>query len=445
MDSKLKWRTVILAAGAVLLVLAGVVYRNKDAFLLSGKFSFLQQALGQETQEAVAEDGFRPVRVAQDGRIEGSDLSAFMMDETFFDKEKNSYERLQEALGRDGSQEEQQPGILTLTAVSVQKDIRVQIVGQEGIPVTGETFFVSLSGVESQVGSYKDLDKDGIIYIGDLAAGDYFLTLDALEGYQVAAGNLKVTVKDKVEYKIIDDISLLIKTEDEIDAAKEDTGEQGAASDADGTEITDIRKSDGKTRFGIDVSKWNKDIDWAKVKAAGVDFAVIRCGYRGSSSGVLVEDPYFVKNIEGAIANDIQVGVYFFTQAVGEVEAVEEASMVISLCRDYNLNYPVFIDTEGAGGGGRADKLDRETRTAVCSAFCETMENAGHDAGIYASRNWFYNQLAAEELEDYTIWLAEYRANPLYTGEYQLWQYTSGGSVDGINGRVDLNLSYLGY
>lgn len=440
MDSKVKIRTVFLAVSAVLLVLAAVLYRNKD-MLLSGRLSFLNPPAAAET---AAESGFREERVAEDGRIEGSDLSAFMQDETFFDKEKNSYERLQEMLGREESGEEL-PGILTMTAVSVQKDIRVQIVGQEGKPVTGETFYVSLSDAEQQVGSYKDLDKDGIIYIGDLAAGDYFLTLDTLEGYQVAAGNLKVTVKDQVEYKIIDDISLLIRTEDEIDAAREDTGEQEAASDADNTEITDIRKSDGKTRFGIDVSKWNKDIDWAKVKAAGVDFAIIRCGYRGSSSGVLVEDPYFVKNIEGALANDIQVGVYFFTQATGEVEAVEEASMVISLCRDYNLTYPVFIDTEGAGGGGRADSLDTGIRTQVCKAFCETIENAGYDAGIYASRNWFYHQLEAEKLADYVTWLAEYRATPLYTGKYQLWQYTSNGAVDGINGRVDLNQSYLGY
>lgn len=444
MDSKLKRRTVFLCISVVLFILAAVLYTNKDVLYESGYFAFLNTAASQEEQETIPADGFRPERVAEDGMIEGSDLSAFMRDETFFDKEKSSYERLQEMIGQDTAQEED-IGILTMTAVSVQKDIRVQIVGQEGVPVRGENFYISLSNTQEQLGSYKDLDKDGIIYIADLAAGDYFLTLDTIEGYQVAAGNLKVTVKDKVEYKIIDDISLLIKTEDEIDASKEDTGEQEASSDADNTEITDIRKPDGKTRFGIDVSKWNKEIDWAKVKAAGVDFAIIRCGYRGSSSGVLVEDPYFVKNVEGALANDIQVGVYFFTQATGEVEAVEEASMVISLCREYNLSYPVFIDTEGAGGGGRADDLDRETRTTVCAAFCETIEHAGYEAGVYASRNWFYNQLRAEDLSDYITWLAEYRGTPLYTGEYQLWQYTSSGTVDGINGRVDLNLSYLGY
>ena len=119
--------------------------------------------------------------------------------------------------------------------------------------------------------------------------------------------------------------------------------------------------------------------------------------------------------------------------------------MVISLCRDYNLDYPVFIDTEGAGGNGRADGLGVRERTAVCRAFCETIESAGRKAGVYASRNWWYHNLTASELSDYVTWLAEYRSDPLYTGKYQIWQYTSNGSIDGMKGRVDLNISYLGY
>lgn len=443
MDSRLRKKTVALAVSAVFLVLAVVLYSNREAVVASGVLSFA--GIGPQSGQASPEEADKTERIASDGRIEGADLSAFMRDETFFDSEPDGFELLQETLGRDLSGAATDTGILTMMANSVQKDIRVQIIGQNGALVTGETFFVQMSDADTQLGSYKDVDKDGVIYIGDLSAGDYFLTLEPVDGYQVAAGNLKVTVKDQVEYKVIDDISLLIKTEDEIDASIEDTAEQDAAADADDTEDTQKKKTDGKTRFGIDVSKWNKDIDWARVKAAGVDFAIIRCGYRGSSSGVLVEDPYFVKNIKGAIANDIQVGVYFFTQATGEVEAVEEASMVMSLCREYELDYPVFIDTEGAGGNGRADQLDQETRTKVCEAFCQTIESAGYEAGVYASRNWYYNQLEAERLSPYTIWLAEYRNKPLYTGDYQLWQYTSNGSVDGILGRVDLNISYLGY
>ena len=157
----------------------------------------------------------------------------------------------------------------------------------------------------------------------------------------------------------------------------------------------------------------------------------------------MVEDPYFEKNIRGAIASDVPVGVYFFTQATNEVEAVEEASMVIKLCQNYKLDYPVFIDTESAGGDGRADRLDAETRTLVCDAFCTTIKNAGFDAGVYASRNWLNEHLISKELEEHIIWLAEYREAPLYQGYYQMWQYSSNGSIDGIEGRVDLNLSYI--
>lgn len=121
---------------------------------------------------------------------------------------------------------------------------------------------------------------------------------------------------------------------------------------------------------------------------------------------------------------------------------MEEASAVIELIRDYRLNYPVFIDTEGAGGNGRADSLDAETRTLVCEAFCRTIENAGYTAGVYASRNWYNNNLQTARLENYHIWLAEYRSVPLYQGYYKTWQYTSKGKVDGIEGRVDMNITY---
>lgn len=118
--------------------------------------------------------------------------------------------------------------------------------------------------------------------------------------------------------------------------------------------------------------------------------------------------------------------------------------MVLCLNGGLPLDYPIFIDTEGAGGNGRADGLDVNTRTEVCEAFCETIESAGYDAGIYASRNWFYHRLDMTRLDSHVIWLAEYREYPQYEGKYQMWQYTSGGSIDGIEGRVDFNISYLG-
>lgn len=365
------------------------------------------------------------------GQQIGDDLSAFLRDESFFDQEVNPV--LEAALDQSNS--------LSLIVTSVEKDLRIQIVGQGGEPVTGESFYVELQ----DVGEYKDLDQDGVIYIGDLDAGEYYVSLKPLSGYKVPVNETKVRVKDKVEYVAIDDISILIKTEDEIDAEAEDTGERDALTDSDRTEIKKLQTASGNLKAGIDVSKWNKEIDWDKVKAAGVDYAIIRVGYRGSSTGSLVEDPYYNTNIRGALASGLKVGVYFFTQAVNEVEAVEEASMVLRLVKDFELTYPVFIDTEGAGGSGRADGLDQETRTLVCEAFCRTIQNAGYQAGVYASRNWLNHNLETARLENYNIWLAEYRSVPLYQGYYQMWQYTSKGRVDGIKGNVDMNISYLGF
>ena len=224
----------------------------------------------------------------------------------------------------------------------------------------------------------------------------------------------------------------------------EDTEIKDALAEADKTEKTE-RLEDENTGFGIDVSKWNKEIDWEKVKAAGVDFAIIRCAYRGSSTGALVEDPYFKKNIEGATKAGIQVGVYFFTQAVNVTEAMEEASIAVSLVKDYPLAYPIFIDTEGAGANARAANLDVETRTEVCRTFCETVEAAGYNAGVYASKNWFNKNLDTTKLSNYYTWLAEYKGEATYEGNYEFWQYTSSGKVDGINGRVDLNVGYVGF
>lgn len=409
MDSKLRRITIACVVTMTLLVAGtgiGIGYLRQQGYRPAA-------AAKQQTKADTAEE-------------EAVDYSAFLGDETFFDKDKSDYEKLLEQTGKK----------LSLFATSVEKDLRIQILNEMGELVTGEELYVTLNGEE-----YKDLDQDGIVYIGDLSPGEYEVALKETGEYKVPSTPLSIHVKENVEYVPIDDISLLIKTEDDIDAEKEDS-EKGDA-DSDRTERTDIQQSEGNRSFGIDVSKWNKEIDWEAVKAAGVDFAIIRCGYRGSVTGTLVEDPYFYQNIQGARAAGVKVGLYFFTQAVNAVEAVEEASMVLCLNNGLPLDYPIFIDTEGAGGNGRADGLDVNTRTEVCDAFCETIESAGYRAGIYASRNWYYNKLDMTKLDSNVIWLAEYREYPQYEGKYQMWQYTSGGSLDGIEGRVDFNISFL--
>ncbi len=422
MDSKLKRKTLIAALSVVLFAFLLVILVNSER-----QNAKSETVAGNELSNVPYTEEVNSADKILTGQI-GEDLSGFLRDNSFFDQEDTYLSGWEDLLDR-----------LSLVVTSVQKDLRIQIVDYTGEPVSGESFYVEVEGL----GGYKDLDKDGVIYIGDMTAGDYQVSLQPIEGYKVPVNSTKVRVKERVEYTVIEDISLLVKTEDEIDALTEDF--QQVISDADDTEKSERPQVGASTHLGIDVSKWQGEIDWEKVKNDGVEFVIIRCGYRGYTKGTLIEDPMFAQNIKGATAAGLKVGVYFFTQAINEVEAVEEASMVVSLVRDFDLAYPIFIDTESAGGNGRADGLDVETRTKVCDAFCATVQDAGYKSGVYASRNWYYERVEAEKLEDYVIWLAEYRSIPLYKGYYQMWQYTSKGKVDGINGNVDMNLSYLIY
>ncbi|MBQ3559473.1 MAG: hypothetical protein IJA07_08190 [Agathobacter sp.] len=194
---------------------------------------------------------------------------------------------------------------------------------------------------------------------------------------------------------------------------------------------------------GIDVSKWQGDIDWKAVAESGIDFAIIRCGYRGASTGTLVEDPYFKKNIEGATKNGIKVGVYFYSQAITQVEAVEEASMALELVKGYHLQLPIFVDTEASGG--RGDAISKGDRTQFLKAFCETVKNAGYKPGVYSGKYWYTNKVNASELEQYHIWVAQYNTECTYNGRYDIWQYTDSGTVPGIKGKVDMDIAYRAY
>lgn len=418
MDSKLR-RTAILSSMAVIL-LVSILVLNANNENLGGNSAPGGQQSSQATEPPTNSGVIN-------GQI-GNNLSAFLQDNTFFDQETDP---VLEAIKNNTNR-------LSLVVTSVEKDLRVQIVDSEGVPVAGESFLVELG----DHGEYEDLDRDGIIYIEGLAAGEYFVKLQPIEGYRVPENEFKVRVKGRVEYHAIEDISLLIRTEEDIDAGTEDVPVTDALKDADVTEIQELQKVSG-AKTGIDVSKWNGEIDWRQVSDAGVEFAIIRAGYRGAATGSLVEDPYFAQNMRGAAANGIAVGVYFSTQAVSEVEAVEEASAVLRLIREYKLDYPVFVDTESAGENGRADALDAEARASLCHAFCRTVENAGYDAGVYGSRYWYTNRLKMDGLQDHYIWLAEYRGIPQYKGYYHMWQYTSRGTVDGISGNVNLSVSYM--
>ena len=194
-----------------------------------------------------------------------------------------------------------------------------------------------------------------------------------------------------------------------------------------------------RTARGIDVSKFQGTIDWNAVKADGITFAIIRCGYRGYGTGALVEDSTYRQNIQGAINAGLKVGVYFYSQAINEAEAVEEASMVLSLVSGYSLPLGVYYDTESVAGG-RANAISAAQRTACAVAFCETIRNAGYKAGVYSYASWFYNALNFANISKYNIWIAQYRDTLSFNYKYNIWQYTGSGRVNGISTAVDMNI-----
>lgn len=194
-----------------------------------------------------------------------------------------------------------------------------------------------------------------------------------------------------------------------------------------------------RTARGIDVSKFQGTIDWNAVKADGITFAIIRCGYRGYGTGALVEDSTYRRNIQGAINAGLKVGVYFYSQAINEAEAVEEASMVLSLVSGYSLPLGVYYDTESVAGG-RANAISATQRTACAVAFCETIRNAGYKAGVYSYASWFYNALNFANISKYNIWIAQYRDTLSFNYKYNIWQYTGSGRVNGISTAVDMNI-----
>jgi GH25 family lysozyme M1 (1,4-beta-N-acetylmuramidase) len=199
----------------------------------------------------------------------------------------------------------------------------------------------------------------------------------------------------------------------------------------------------GYYAVGIDVSAHQKDIDWAQVAASGVEFVIIRVGYRGYTKGTVNLDNYFEKNIKGALSAGLEVGVYFFSQAINVDEAIEEAEYTLAQIRPYNLTYPVVFDWEMPASTARTKNVDDETIVACAAAFCETVKAAGYTPAFYGSKSKVQS-LDMGYLADYPFWLAHYTSKMVASScryHYDIWQYTSSGSVPGITGNVDMDIS----
>ena len=189
------------------------------------------------------------------------------------------------------------------------------------------------------------------------------------------------------------------------------------------------------SRIGIDVSEFQgEDIDWKQVRESGIEFVIIRLGYRAyGETGELVLDDMFDRNMQGALDAGLDVGVYFFSQAITPGEAVEEAEFVLEHVRGYEIDGPIVYDTEEIKGDtARTDNNTRQEFTNYCKVFCDTIEQAGYDPMIYANMKWMAFTLDMEQLADYDFWYADYHDVPQCPYEYEIWQYSETGAVPGI-------------
>lgn len=228
----------------------------------------------------------------------------------------------------------------------------------------------------------------------------------------------------------------------------------GAQSGARTTAVyqhADKFKNGYTIQTGIDVSKWNGTISWDRVKKAGIQFALVRMAYRGyGSAGTMGYDETGAINLKGALAAGIPVGAYIFSQATTEAEAREEADVLIERVKGYKITLPLVLDFEYYSDSGKNEgrlynaKLSKTKATAVCNAFCARVASKGYTPMVYANADMLKNQLNASDIsKNYQIWLANYTTKTTYAGDYNFWQYSAAGAVDGINGRVDMNFRYI--
>ncbi len=192
---------------------------------------------------------------------------------------------------------------------------------------------------------------------------------------------------------------------------------------------------------GIDVSSHQKDIDFNKVKEAGISFVYIRCGYRGYSEGIIHEDSYFKKNYEAAKKAGLMVGVYFFSQAIDEKEAIDEAYFVRDMIKGLDIDLSVAYDLESIDyDESRIDDLEIEEKTSCAMAFASKIEEFGYQPMIYTNLEWANNHYDLKQIMNYDIWYAQYNDKPDFPYQYTIWQYTDKGSIYGITVETDVNM-----
>lgn len=287
-------------------------------------------------------------------------------------------------------------------------------------------------------------EEDGTLYLTGLVPGLYTLRLNPGEGWTSLPAAIEVLPPPSLP----------------VSENRGWTEAEGLTYyfDSSGNLARGIRQIDGKlyyfnlfgvkaAKLGIDISYHNKGVNWPAVKANGIDFAILRVGYRGWESGLLWLDDRFVQNLRGAKAAGLDVGVYVYSTAVNPIEARQEADLIVGMLGGMELEYPVFFDTEQSGDYplGRADRLPKPLRAQIVRAFCDRVRDAGYTPGVYSGINFLNNHISRFTYAPYYTWLANYtRRNrlPDFPYPYDMWQFTDAGHVNGIRGVVDMNVVY---
>ncbi len=270
----------------------------------------------------------------------------------------------------------------------------------------------------------------------------------------------------KEEKKKYEDEVTTTSTEDEMDDGKHFKIEYSDGSNEWVTinpywekntyDFTSLVSNDGKLKYysdgkkisflGVDVSRYQKDINFSTLKQNGVEYVMIRLGSRGYKTGALQLDEYFTKNLEQAQNAGLDIGIYFYSQAMTQEEAIEEANLVIENIKDKNIKYPIAFDMEFVENDqARVETLSRDERTVITQAFLKRISEAGYIPMIYGSKEWLIKRIDISKLSGYSVWLADEEDIPDYPYQFEMWQYTKKGTISGIDGFVDLNISFVDY
>lgn len=216
-------------------------------------------------------------------------------------------------------------------------------------------------------------------------------------------------------------------------------------TDVDGIKSYYDKENGISSKLGIDISEFQGEVDWQQVRDFGIEFVMIRLGYRVyGEDGELVLDAGFEQNVQGALDAGLEVGVYFFSQAISDIEAKEEAEFVLDQIELYDIDGPVVFDTEEIkDDDARTNANTIEQYTNNCVTFCETVKEAGYEPMIYANMKWMAFSLDLEKLTDYSFWYADYHEEPQCPYDFDIWQYTETGVIPGIESNVDINIRFI--